>query len=77
MNLNLTRELERAERMLKAQSAITKDLHTEVEDLTRRGHADKKELTEKLEVRGRGGEKGEEGRKGKGGAELCGAWGIC
>lgn len=56
MNLNLTRELERAERMLKAQSAITKDLHTEVEDLTRRGHADKKELTEKLEVRRGGGE---------------------
>lgn len=36
--------------MLKAQAAITKDLHVEIEDLTRRTTADKKDLQEKLEV---------------------------
>jgi hypothetical protein len=43
-------ELERAERMLKAQTAINKDLHLELEELSRRSTTDKKELQEKLEV---------------------------
>jgi Ca2+-binding EF-hand superfamily protein len=49
-NLNLTRELDRAERMLKAQTAIAHDLHLEIEDLSKRSSADRKDLQHKLEA---------------------------
>ncbi|CAM9771908.1 unnamed protein product, partial [Ectocarpus sp. 6 AP-2014] len=47
-NLNLTRELERAERMLKAQMSINRDLHVELEEACRRSTLDRGELGQKL-----------------------------
>ncbi len=47
-NLAVTRELERAERMLQAQLSINHDLHLELEDLSRKKSDDKRELNGKL-----------------------------
>ncbi len=47
-NLAVTRELERAERMLQAQMSINRDLHLELEDLSRKKSHNKRELTAKL-----------------------------
>ncbi len=47
-NLAVTRELERAERMLQAQLSINRDLHLELEDLSRKKSDDKRELNGKL-----------------------------
>jgi Ca2+-binding EF-hand superfamily protein len=47
-NLTISRELERAERMLKAQMSINRDLHLELEELTRRGTQDRQSLSAKL-----------------------------
>ncbi len=47
-NLAVTRELERAERMLQAQLSINRDLHLEIEDLGRKKMDDKRELNGKL-----------------------------
>ncbi|CAM9344057.1 unnamed protein product, partial [Phaeothamnion confervicola] len=46
--LSLARELERAERMLKAQLAINRDLHLELEDSARRGTAAAADLRQRL-----------------------------
>ncbi|GMH78351.1 hypothetical protein TL16_g07766 [Triparma laevis f. inornata] len=48
-NLNVTRELERAERMLKAQASINRDLHLELEEAHKRSHTEKDSLQAKLE----------------------------
>ena len=48
-NLNITRELERAERMLMAQASINRDLHLEVEEAQKRSRAEKDSLQVKLE----------------------------
>ncbi|KAG5181255.1 hypothetical protein JKP88DRAFT_241524 [Tribonema minus] len=47
-NLGLTRELERAERMLKAQMGINRDLHLELEERARQMDADKRGIAQKL-----------------------------
>ncbi|CAN0100913.1 unnamed protein product, partial [Discosporangium mesarthrocarpum] len=47
-NLNITRELERAERMLKAQTSINRDLHLELEEACKRATADKGDLRQRL-----------------------------
>ncbi|CAM9440210.1 unnamed protein product [Chrysoparadoxa australica] len=47
-NLDLTRELERAERMLKAQMSINRDLHLELESISQRTAQDKRQLQSKL-----------------------------
>ena len=47
-NLALTRELERAERMLHAQVAINRDLHLELEEATRRVDSDRRTVGKKL-----------------------------
>ena len=44
INLNLTKEVERLENMLKLQSTISKDLHKELEILVRKGENEKREL---------------------------------
>ncbi|GMH77661.1 hypothetical protein TrRE_jg7069 [Triparma retinervis] len=48
-NLNITRELERAERMLKAQASINRDLHLELEEAQKRQRMEKDSLQAKLE----------------------------
>ena len=48
-NLNITRELERAERMLKAQASINRDLHLEIEESNKRSRTEKDSLQAKLE----------------------------
>ncbi|GMH97812.1 hypothetical protein TrST_g7069 [Triparma strigata] len=48
-NLNVTRELERAERMLKAQASINRDLHLELEEAHKRARTEKDSLQAKLE----------------------------
>jgi hypothetical protein len=47
-NLSLTRELERAERMLKAQMAINRDLHLELEEHAKRTETDRRGVVKKL-----------------------------
>jgi hypothetical protein len=47
-NLSLTRELERAERMLKAQMAINRDLHLELEEHAKRTETDRRGVCKKL-----------------------------
>jgi len=48
-NLSITRELERAERMLKAQASINRDLHLELEEGHKRSRTEKDALQAKLE----------------------------
>ena len=47
MNLNLTKEVERLENMLKLQSNINRDLHKELESIIRKRDKDKREAAEK------------------------------
>lgn len=46
--MGITRELERAERMLKAQMGINRDLHLELEERSKATTADKRSLAKKL-----------------------------
>jgi hypothetical protein len=48
-NLSVTRELERAERMLAAQASINRDLHLELEEAHKRARTEKDSLQGKLE----------------------------
>ena len=47
MNLNLTKEVERLENMLKLQSNINRDLHKELESLSHKRDRDKREAAER------------------------------
>ena len=47
MNLNLSKEVERLENMLKLQSTISKDLHRELESMVRKGENDRRDLMAK------------------------------
>lgn len=47
VNLNLTKEVERLENMLKLQTGINRDLHKELEVLTHKKDKDKKEIEQK------------------------------
>ena len=47
MNLNLSKEVERLENMLKLQSTISKDLHRELENMVRKGDNDRRDLIAK------------------------------
>jgi hypothetical protein len=48
INLNLTKEVERLEGMLKLQSDIGKDLHKELESTVRKNDSDKRDLMQKV-----------------------------
>ena len=47
INLNLSKEVERLENMLKLQSTISKDLHRELESMVRKGENDRRDLIAK------------------------------
>jgi protein fantom len=49
MNLNLTKEIERLENMLKIQSNINRDLHKELENYAHKKDKDKKEIEQRAE----------------------------
>ena len=49
MNLNLTKEVERLENMLKLQTGINRDLHKELESMTYKKDKDKKELEQRAD----------------------------
>jgi hypothetical protein len=48
MNMNLTKEAERLETMLKLQTDINRDLHKELEGIVKKSDKDKSELTRRL-----------------------------